>query len=106
MTHLIVGAFVVVATLAVGSQDRAGSRGDIDEQIAASLRTGQYKDARVLIDRALETQPDGMLRNLRALFGAGRNMGMRRAAGSFACEVTDTGVVLPLIANGVRADWL
>jgi hypothetical protein len=78
-----------------------------DEPLATYLRTGRYADARALIDELLRANPArDDLRNVRAVFGGGANMSVRRAAGTFQCEVSSTGVLLPLQINGKRVDWL
>jgi hypothetical protein len=70
------------------------------------LRTGRYADARRLIDEMLKTEPREDLNNVRAVFGSGPNMRVRHAAASFTCEVTETGVLLPLTVDGRRVNWL
>jgi hypothetical protein len=54
----------------------------------------------------LETEPRDDLKNVRAVFGSGPNTRVRHAAASFTCEVTETGVLLPLTVNGRRVNWL
>jgi hypothetical protein len=99
------GCLLVFAVLAP-AQDRAGANDERDDRLAMYLRTGRYADARRLIDEMLKTEPRDDLKNVRAVFGSGPNMGVRHAAASFTCEVTETGVLLPLTVNGRRVDWL
>ena len=107
MTRLTVslGFLFVLAALA-GAQDRSGADDQRDERLARYLRTGRYTDARRLIDAMLRTEPREDLKNVRAVFGSGPNMRVRHAAASFTCEVTETGVTLPLTVNGRRVNWL
>jgi hypothetical protein len=107
MKRLIAHAGLVVLLVAVAdAQDRSGADNDRDERLTTYLRTGRYADARRLIDEMLKTEPRDDLRNVRALFGSGPNMRVRRASASFACEVSDTGLVLPLTVQGTRVQWL
>ena len=99
------GVFFVTTILA-DAQDRGRAGDDRDERLTSYLRTGKYADARRLIDEMLKTEPRDDLRNVRAVFGSGPNMRVRRASASFTCEVTDTGVLLPLTVNGTHANWL
>src|SRR3990170_9094770 len=107
MTRLMayVGLLVSIAVVA-GAQDRPSAQDERDERLAVYLRTGQYADARRLIDEMLRAEPRDDLRNVRAVFGSGANMRTRRAPASFTCEVTDTGVLLPLTVNGTSVNWL
>jgi hypothetical protein len=54
----------------------------------------------------LKTEPRADLENVRAVFGNGPNMRVRHAAASFTCEVTETGVMLPVSVNERRVNWL
>jgi hypothetical protein len=99
------GLVLILAALAP-AQDRAGPDDERDDRLATYLRTGRYADARRLIDEVLKTEPRDDLKNVRAVFGSGPNMSVRRAAASFTCEVTETGVLLPLTVNGRRVNWL
>ena len=107
MKHSIAyaGLFAVLLGV-VEAQDRPRSENDLDERLAIYLRTGRYGDARRLIDEALKTEPRDDLKNVRAVFAGGPNMRIRRGSASFVCEVSDTGVLLPLTVNGKRVQWL
>jgi hypothetical protein len=105
MNRLIIGLFVVVVPI-VNAQDRARTGNEGSERLAIYLRTGQYDDARRLIDEILKNELRDDLKNIRALFGSGPNMRIRRASAGFPCHVTDTGVLLPLTVNGTSVHWL
>jgi hypothetical protein len=107
MTRLTasLGFLLVLAALAP-AQNRSGAEDERDDRLAMYLRTGRYADARRLIDEMLKTEPRDDLKNVRAVFGSGPNMRVRHAAASFTCEVTETGVLLPLTVNGRRVNWL
>ena len=107
MKRLIAHAGLVVFLVVVlGAQDRSGNGNDRSERLSMYLRTGRYADARRLIDEMLETELRDDLKNVRAVFGNGPNMRVRRASASFTCGVSDTGVLLPLTVNGTRVQWL
>jgi len=107
MKRLIAHAGLVVFLVAVvDAQDRSGNDTDRSERLSVYLRTGRYADARRLIDEMLKTEPRNDLQNVRAVFGSGPNMRVRRASASFTCDVSDTGVSLPLTVNGTRVQWL
>jgi hypothetical protein len=107
MKCLIGSAGLLVLLLGVvEAQDRPRSGNDQSGRLELYLRTGRYADARRLIDEMLKTEPRDDLRNVRAVFASGPNMRIRRASASFACEVSDTGVLLPLTVNGRRVQWL
>jgi len=92
---------LVLATIASGRDHQS------DERLSNDLRTGRYADALILVDELLRVNPDrDDLRNLRAVFGRGANMTVRRKAGIFKCEVSPKGVLLPLTVSGTRVDWL
>jgi hypothetical protein len=76
-----------------------------DERVAMYLRVGRYKDARRVIDEMLKTEPRDDLKNVRAVFGSGPNMRVRRGSATFRCDVGN-GVLLPLTVNGTRVNWL
>jgi hypothetical protein len=97
---------LVILLGVVYAQDRSGSENDRDERLAMYLRTGRYADARSLIDEMLKREQRDDLKNVRAVLATGPNMRIRRASASFACEVSDTGVVLPLTVNGRDVRWL
>jgi hypothetical protein len=99
------GLAVVLAVVAV-AQERPGPENERDERLSMYLRTGRYADARRLIDEMLRAEPRDDLKNVRAVFGSGPNMRVRPASASFTCEVSDTGVVVPLTVNGTSATWL
>ena len=99
------GLLVSLAVVAAG-QDRPNTEDSRDERLAVYLRSGRYADARRLIDEMLRAEPRDDLRNVRAVFGSGQNRRVRRASARFTCEVTDTGVLLPLTVNGARLNWL
>jgi len=73
------------------------------ERLGVYLRTGRYADARRLID---EFGPRDDLKAIRALLGSAPNMKVGRKSAVFPCDVTDTGVSLPLTVNGMRVNWL
>jgi hypothetical protein len=107
MTRLVASlGFLLVLAAIAPAQNRSSAEGERDDRLAMYLRTGRYADARRLIDEMLKTEPREDLRNVRAVFGSGPNMRVRRAAASFTCEVTETGVLLPLTVNGRRVNWL
>ena len=107
MTRQIVYAGLLVVLAAVAAaQDRSDVEDERGARVATSLRSGRYAEARRLIDEILRTEPSGDLENVRALFGAGPNMRVRRGSASFTCEVSGTGVRLPLTVNGTLVDWL
>ena len=66
------------------------------ERVSSYLRSGRYADARRLIDEILRTEARADRRNVLAVFGSSPNMRIRRAPATFACEVGETGVLLPL----------
>ena len=107
MTRLTapLGLLLVLVVLAP-AQNRSEAEDERDDRLAMYLRTGRYADARRLIDEMLKTEPRDDLKNVRAVFGSGPNMRVRHVAASFTCEVTETGVVLPLTVNEKRVDWL
>jgi hypothetical protein len=98
------GALVLAANAV--AQSPADTKDARDERVSSYLRSGRYADARRLIDEILRTEARADLRNVLAVFGSNPNMRVRRAAATFACEVSETGVLLPLTVNGRRADWL
>jgi hypothetical protein len=105
MHRLIIGLFVVVVPI-VNAQDRPRTGSEGSERLAIYLRTGQYENARGLIDEILKSERRDDLKNIRALFGGSPNMRIRGASASFPCQVTDTGVLLPLTVNGTSVHWL
>jgi hypothetical protein len=107
MGHRIACAALLVLLVAVGhAQDRSSADEERSERLTMYLRTGRYADARQLIDEMLKTEPRDDLKNVREVFGSGPNMRVRRASASFACDVSPTGVLMPLTVNGARAEWL
>jgi hypothetical protein len=107
MKREIAYAGLLVALLGVmHAQERPSPENDQSDRLATYLRTGRYADARRLIDEMLKTEPRDDLKNVRAVFASGPNMRVRRAPASFPCEVSDTGVLLPLTVNGRRVQWL
>jgi hypothetical protein len=74
-------------------------------RISHLLRTGQYADARRLMDQMLAEKPSDDLKNVRAVLGGGPNMRVRQASAQFACEVRDSGVSVPLTINGRPVQW-
>ncbi len=105
MKRLMAYTGLLVVLLGVlDAQDQP--RPDQSERLATYLRTGRYADARALIDEMLKTEPREDLKNVRGVFATGPNMRIRRASASFACDVSDTGVLLPLTVNGKRVQWL
>jgi Aspartyl protease len=98
--------FILVLAVFAAAQNRSGSEDERDNRLATYLRTGRYADARRLIDEMLKTEPREDLKNVREVFGSGPNMRVRHSASSFTCEVTETGVRLPLSVNGRRLNWL
>lgn len=90
----------------VDAQDRAGGDNDREERLTMYLRTGRYADARRLIDEMLKTERRADLKNVRAVFANAPNMRVRRASATFTCEVSDTGVLLPITVEGKRVHWL
>jgi hypothetical protein len=101
-------AWTVALVLAANAvaQSPAGVEDARSERVSSYLRSGRYADARRLIDEILRTEARADLRNVLAVFGSSPNMRIRRAPATFACEVSATGVLLPLTVNGRRADWL
>jgi hypothetical protein len=107
MKRLIASAGLILCLVApVDAQDKAGAASDREERLATYLRTGLYADARRLIDEMLAIEPRDDLKNVRAVFGSGPNMRVRRASASFTCEVRDNGVSLPATVEGKRVQWL
>lgn len=105
MKRIIAYAGLVLCLVAlVDAQDRAGA--DREERLAMYLRTGRYADARRLIDEMLKTEPRDDLKNVRAVFASGPNMRVRRASATFTCDVSETGVLLPVTVEGKRVQWL
>jgi predicted aspartyl protease len=100
------GLLLLLASVVPGAQGQVARADEASDRLAVHLRTGQYDDARQLIDALLAVEPRDDLRNMRALFGTAPNMRVRPGASSFACTVTDTGVRLPVIVNDRRVDWL
>jgi hypothetical protein len=88
---VLTAALLLLMTAAATGQDR-----NADEPLARYLRTGRYADARALIDKALRENPArDDLRNVRAVFGGGANMSVKRAPATFKCEVSATGGCFP-----------
>ena len=105
MKFLISAGALLLAANAV-AQGPTGAEEARSERVSSYLRSGRYADARRLIDEILRTEARADLRNVLAVFGSNPNMRVRRATATFACEVSETGVLLPLTVNGRRADWL
>ena len=99
------GAVLVAIAIVPHAQERPSKQQERDERLAMYLRVGQYADASRLIDEMLKTEPRDDLRNVRAIFGNGRNMRVRHGSASFTCDVSD-GVRLPLTVDGRRVNWL
>jgi hypothetical protein len=107
MKSRIVLAYVLAAFAAsIGAQDRPDSPSSQSDRLDTLLRTGQYADARRLIDEMLALEPREDLKNARAVFANGPNMGVSRGAARFTCEASGTGVLLPLTVDGRRVTWL
>jgi predicted aspartyl protease len=95
------------ATLAPArGQARPGKEDERTERLMTDLRIGRYADADRLIEEMLRTEPRDDLKQVRAVFGHSPNMRVRRGSSTFACEVKDDGVLLPLSVNGRHVDWL
>ena len=103
MTAWAVALVFAANAIAQSPADTGDAR---EERVSSYLRSGRYADARRLIGEILRTEARADLRNVLAVFGSNPNMRVRRAAATFACEVSETGVLLPLTVNGRRADWL
>lgn len=99
------GLLVVLAAVAT-AQDPPGRDEDRNERLALYLRTGRYADARRLVDEMLSAEPRDDLKNVRAVFGSGPNMRVRRGSASLSCQVSETGVLMPMTVNGKHVDWL
>jgi hypothetical protein len=97
---------LVAASAAVAAQDRSAAKTARDERLGTYLRTGQYADARRLIDNVLKTEPSADLKNVRAVFGDAPNMHVRHRPARFACEVRNDGLLTPLTVNGKPVTWL
>src|SRR5262245_41623757 len=74
------------------------------------IRLGRSSDAGHLIDEILKVAPQRSdVQNMRVLFGAFTdrpNMSIRSRRASFRCDVTGSGVYLPLSINGTPVSWL
>jgi aspartyl protease len=99
-------AICILLGCGVAAQERSRVDSQINERLRVYLRTGQYAEATRLIDQMLAVEPREDLKNVRALFGSAPTMRVRHASGNFRCDVTDTGVSLPLTVNGARVQWL
>jgi hypothetical protein len=99
-------ALLIALATITAAQARLRNEDERDERLAMYLRIGRYADARRLIDEMLRTKPRGDLKNVRAVFGNGPNMRVRRGSAEFACEVRDNGVLLPVTVDGTRVTWL
>jgi predicted aspartyl protease len=104
--RLACAATCILLGCAVAAQERSRVDSQTNERLRTYLRTGQYAEATRLIDQMLAVEPREDLKNVRAMFGSGPNMRVRHASGNFRCDVTDTGVSLPLTVNGARVQWL
>src|SRR5262245_40812406 len=74
------------------------------------IRVGRSSDAGHLIDEILKMAPQRSdVQNTRVVFGAFSdrpNMSVRSRRASFRCDVTGSGVYLPLSINGTPVTWL
>ncbi|HET9833717.1 MAG TPA: pepsin/retropepsin-like aspartic protease family protein [Vicinamibacterales bacterium] len=104
--RLACAATCILLGCGVAAQERSRVDRQTDERLRAYLRTGQYAEATRLIDQMLAIEPREDLKNVRAIFGGAPTMRVRHASGDFRCDVTDTGVSLPLTVNGARVQWL
>lgn len=106
MGRAVVCTILVACLVALAqAQDQDRARRD-EERLFDHLRTGRYADARRLIDEMLRVEPRDDLKNVLAVFGSGPNMQIQRGSATFACEVSDTGVLLPLTVDGAPVTWL
>jgi hypothetical protein len=98
----------ICVLLGCGAAAQEPSRADSRtiDRLRVYLRTGQYAEATQLIDQMLAAEPREDQKNLRAMFGSAPTMRVRHASADFRCDVTDTGVSLPLTVNGARVRWL
>src|SRR6476659_3713567 len=99
-------AICILLGCCVAAQERSRVDSQTNERLRVYLRTGQYAEATRLIDQMLAVEPREDLKNVRAMFGNAPTMRVRHAAGNFRCDVTDTGVSLPLTVNGKHVHWL
>ena len=79
MKFLITWAGVLALAANALAQSPAGAEDARSDRVSSYLRSGQYADARRLIDEILRTEARADLRNVLAVFGSSPNMRVRRA---------------------------